>query len=129
MRIIIAPLALLLASPLAAQDAPAQAAPAPTIESLTLEQATSLRCSVAFAAVAQGQEAGDPRATAHPTMEQRGEEFFVRSMARLMDELSLDRAQIEALTVSVAEDMLGKGIEEVERVMPGCLLLLEASGI
>ena len=127
MRKMIAPLALLLASPVVAQDAPAQ--PAPSVESLTLEQATSLRCSVAFAAIAQGQATGDPRATAHPPMEKRGQEFFVRSMARLMDELSLDRAQVEALAVSVAEEMLAKGVEEVDNVMPACLLLLEASGL
>ena len=72
------PLVLALAQ--AAAPAPA-ASPLPD---LTLEQANALRCSVAFGLVHQAQRAGNGSASDYPVMAQRGQEFFVRTTARLM---------------------------------------------
>lgn len=100
-----------------AQDAP----------KLSLEQKTSLRCSAAFAIVADGQARGNADALEYPALAERGREFFVRSSARLMDDAGLDRAQISKLMQIEAQDLWDKG--EVEQIMPSCLLLLNASGI
>lgn len=119
---------LALAShPLAAQDAPAPAeAPLPT---LTLEQRSSLRCGVAFGLIAKGQAEGDARAAAYPAMEPRGREFFVRTMAGLMDDHDLTREQANKLAFETTMTLMNEGLEAREAMMPNCLVLLEASGV
>lgn len=113
--------ALLLAAPAAAQT------PAPPAGSLTLEHRMLLRCSAAFALVANRQAAGDAAALAWPELRQRGSEFFVRASAKVMDEAQLDRAAIaEALTVEARS--LAEG-NTLAQVMPACLATLEASGL
>lgn len=109
--------ALLLPSALAAQSS----------ADLTLEQKTSLRCSAAFAIIADGQARGNAEALQYPALAERGREFFVRSSARLMDDTGMNRTQISALMQVEAQDLWDKG--EVEQIMPSCLLLLNASGI
>lgn len=123
---------LALASlPLAAQDAPG-AAPATAeaaLPTLTLEQRSSLRCGVAFGLIAKGQAEGDPRAAAYPAMEPRGREFFVRTMAGLMDDHDLTREQANKLAFDTTMTLVNEGLEAREAMMPNCLLLLEASGV
>jgi len=102
----------------------AQAAPAPE---LTLQQRTSLRCAAAFALVAEGQANGNEAAKAYPELGQRGKEFFVRASAQVMDETGLTRAQIGAILSQEAQAMWDDGT--LADVMPGCLLLLDASGV
>lgn len=109
--------ALILPAALAAQSS----------TDLTLEQKTSLRCSAAFAIIADGQQRGNAEALEYPALAERGREFFVRSSARLMDETGMDRAQISNLIQAEAQDLWDKG--EVEQIMPSCLLLLNASGV
>lgn len=123
MRMIIAPLALVLAAPLAAQEGEAP------LPELTIEQTSSLRCGVAFGLIAKGQAEGDERAAAYPAMEPRGREFFVRTMARLMDEHGLSREQVNKLAFRTTMELAGETLEERERMMPACLLLLDASGL
>ena len=65
----------------------------PARPAMSLEQQMLLRCSAAFAIVADQQARGLASAGAYPPMAQRGREFFVRSSARLMDELHLPREQ------------------------------------
>lgn len=116
-------LAPLLLAALALQSAPAPVAPEPA--PLSQENRALLRCAAAFALVAQGQVAGDPQAKAWPDLSERGREFFVRSMAQLMDETGRDRAGIATLVNAEAQALTTSG--DLHKVMPSCLLMLEAA--
>lgn len=111
----------LLAAALALQAAPA----APP--NLSQEDRALLRCSAAFALVAEGQAKGNAAAKKWPPVEVRGREFFVRALARLMDETGLDRDGISQLVGAEAQAIWDNG--EVEKVMPACLVMLDASGV
>lgn len=127
MKTISAPLALLFAPAiLVAQPAP-QPAPQPEPVPLSLENRTALRCAAAFAIVADGQARGNREMQAHPALDQRGREFFVRTSARLMDDTGMDRAAVAAALQAQALELRDKN--EIVQIMPACLLLLEASGI
>lgn len=108
--------ALLLAAPAAAQR------PAPA---LSLEHQMLLRCSAAFALVANRQAGGDRDSLAWPPLERRGSEFFVRASARVMDEAGLDRAGIAEALRRSAEGLLEPGA--LAAIMPPCLAALEPS--
>ena len=112
------------ASPPAAEalQAPTQA-PSP----LPADQQGALRCSAAFALIAERQRQGDEAALEYPPLGERGREFFVQSGARLMDDAGLTRETI-ALRMRVEANRI---IEEgsLDEIMPPCLLLLEASGL
>lgn len=101
----------------------------------TLEQATLLRCSAAFAIIASDQALGDETALAYPPLGERGKEYFVRSSARLMDELGLTRESLQdLLTAEVVRLREPSGAADrsgpmVDAVMQPCLLSLEASGL
>ena len=112
------PLVVLLAA------APLQGQPAPSSE-LSLEHRMLLRCSAAFALVAQRQAAGEAAALAYPPLRERGGEF--RASARVMDEAGLDRAGITAALTEEARDLLKDGT--LTAVMPVCLSALEAAGL
>ena len=92
---------------------------------LGFEQQTALRCSAAFALVAAAQQNGDM--SEFPQLGQRGREFFVQSAARIMDETGMDRAGLAAAVKKHANDLADPA--DLRAVMPGCLLLLDASGI
>ena len=113
-------LTTLLAAALALQPA---AEPGP----ITQEQRALLRCAAAFALVSNGQASGDEGARQWPELGTRGREFFVRAMAQLMDQTGLDRAGIAALAQTEAKSLQDK--DETDRLMPACLLMLDASGI
>ncbi len=105
--------------------APHAAPPAPT--RLTMPQQTALRCSVGIAMAAERQRAGTGADPDWPDLTERGREFFVRSLARLMDETGMTReALMQAAAPQVAELQQG---EQLEEVMPACLLMLNASGL
>lgn len=112
--------ALIVAAALAAQAAPA----APT---LSQENRALARCAAAFALVAEGQANGQAAAKQWPPLEVRGREFFVRALAQLMDATKLDRGGISQLVSAEAQALWDKG--EVDKVMPSCLVMLEASGV
>ena len=101
-----------------------QAAPADPV--LTQEQRAGVRCAAALAILAEGQARGDAAARKWPPMETRAREFFVRTLAQLMDQTGLDRAGINRVTSKEAQDIWDKG--ELEKVLPSCLVMLEASG-
>jgi hypothetical protein len=114
-----------LAAALALQAAPASpSAPSPT---LSQENRALLRCSAAFAMVAQWQTMGDASALRWPALGTRGREFFVRSLAQLMDDTGLDRDGIAWLAGLEAKALRDSG--ETYKIMPSCLLMLEASGV
>ncbi|MBO9519174.1 MAG: hypothetical protein J7493_14005 [Porphyrobacter sp.] len=117
----------MLAAPAAAQQPPR-----PT---LSLEQQMMVRCSAAFAIVAGDQARSVPSANAYPPMAQRGREFFVRSNARLMDELHLTREQVQGMMNAEAKTLQTRAAEAanpaayLDSVMKPCLSVLEASGL
>ena len=94
---------------------------------LSIEAQASLRCSAAFALVAYGQEAGDPASAKWPEIDPRGREYFVRTLARIMDEAKIDRDQAADLAELEARRLLDSG--NLDAVMPACLQLLDASGL
>jgi len=111
----------ILAAALALQAAPV----APP--NLSEEDRALLRCAAAFALVAEGQARGNDAAKKWPPVEVRGKEFFVRALARLMDATGLDRGGISQLVSTEAQAMLDN--DDVDKVMPACLVMLDASGV
>lgn len=104
-----------------------QAAPPAELPRLTAEQSASIRCAAAFSLIAHGQSNGNEAALEWPAMNPRGREFFVRTAARLIDETGGSREQISQLIGREAQALVDK--DEVQAVMPACLLMLEASGL
>ncbi len=107
--------------------ATAQAPAHSAVQSLSQESKALLRCSAAFAMVSHGQSTGNEAALRWPKLDTRGREFFVRSMAQLMDESGLDRDGIARLVSAEAQRLWDAG--EVDKVMPACLVMLESSGV
>ncbi|MFV0644088.1 MAG: hypothetical protein ACK5NN_06245 [Sphingomonadaceae bacterium] len=100
--------------------------PSPDTEpSLSLEQRTGVRCSVAFALVSAMQDEGE--AQNYPALGNRGREFFVRSAAQLMDDTGMRGETIRALFAEEARNLGGP--ENLDAIMPACLLMLDASGL
>lgn len=121
--------ALLSATLLLALQSATTQAPAPMpAPALSLEQQSGLRCAAAFALVAQAQAAGDAEALTYPALGQRGREFFVRTAAQLIDETGLDRDGVARLLAAEAAQLAQDG-DVLDRAMPPCLMLLEASGL
>ncbi len=102
-------------------------APAQDRTALTLQQQTAVRCAAAFAIVADAQARGRADAQAYPPLADRGQEFFVRMAAQLMDDRDLSREQVADLIQAQAQALWDENA--IEAVMPGCLLLLDASGL
>ncbi len=112
---------ILLALALAAVPGPAFAQP--EVPELSLEHRMLVRCSAAFALVANGQENGSAEALRYPDLRERGSEFFVRAGARLMDEAGLDRGQLTTIFSRAAQDLLDN--DTIDAVMPACLAILD----
>lgn len=117
-------LASLAIAPLSVQTAPL--APAPKVQ-LSQENAALLRCSAAFALVSFGQENGNEAALKWPILDPRGQEFFVRSLAKVMDDTALTRDEVSQMASAEAQRLLDE--EQIDAVMPGCLLMLDVSGV
>lgn len=128
----------LLAAALALQVAPAPepvdppgATGAVSVEQLPIEQAAAARCAIAFATVSRWQKAGDRRGSAYPDAEAGGgREFFVRVMAKLMDEAGLSRdgvVDLAAREVAVYESP--EGTERLAAMMPACQMMKSAAGL
>lgn len=115
------PLVFLALQPAPVPSAPVEAAPLPA------DQQGALRCSAAFALVAERQRLGEDAALRYPPLAERGREFFVRAGARLMDEAGLTRDDMTARLRTEADGILAEG--SLDEIMPPCLLLLEASGL
>lgn len=122
MFIVLAPLALILAQ--GAADPPGER----PLPALSLQQSSALRCSVAFGIVHRQQAAGESAGAQYPAMAERGQEFFVRTTARLMDDLAADRETVTALVKRENIDLL-ETPGRLDEVMPACLLMLDASGL
>ena len=115
--LMLAALAALMPLAAAAQEAP----------QLSLEQQTLVRCSAAFALAANLQESGDRSLGEIPELRARGQEYFVRAMASLMDQTGLGREAIAAL-LKAEVGALAEG-DALAKAMPPCLVSLETSGL
>jgi hypothetical protein len=131
-------LAPLLVAALALQAAPETSPPAlppgnatVTLDTLPIEHAAAARCAIVFATVSRWQKQGDPRGKAYPDIEATGgREFFVRVMAKLMDQTGLGREDIIALSTRAADDNEGEGgTTIIAAMMPACILMKTAAGL
>ena len=131
-----------LAATLLLQAAPDAAATAVTtgastepaitaFDQLPIEEAAAPRCAIAFATVGRWQRASDPRGADFPDMENDGgREFFVRTMANLMDGRGLSRSEVAGMLTNEAEALDNdEGAERVAAMMPACLLMKQAAGL
>lgn len=99
----------------------------PPAVQLMQEHAALLRCSAAFALVSYGQANGEATANAWPVIDPRGREFFVRSLAKIIDDTGLTREQLSQIAEAEAQRLIDENL--LDSVMPGCLLMLETSGV
>lgn len=113
-----------LFSSLAASLFLVQSTPA-TVQPLSLEQAAALRCAAALAVTANLQENGVAMAGQYPPLGERGREFFVRTMAKLIDDTGLSREEISAKLSDEARGFQDR--EKLSATMPACLLMLETA--
>jgi len=97
----------------------ALAAQAPAI---SVEQRMMLRCSAGFALVVSAQERGNADALQYPDLSSRGESFFVRAAARVMEETGLTREHLTAAMTAEARDIHDNG--SLPQVMQVCLPFL-----
>lgn len=117
------------ASPTADGAANAGAEPAITsLEQLPIEQATAPRCGVAFAVVSRWQKSDDPRGNDYFDIEAAGgQEFFVRAMARLMEQRELSREAVMTLVGNEVESLdQADGDDRIAAMMPACLMMMNA---
>lgn len=95
------------------------------LPALNLEQQAAVRCGTAFAIVTALQERGGANEIA--PLGNRGNEYFVRSMAKVMDETGATREQIQELVQREAREL--ENPDNLGAVMPACLAMLDASGL
>ena len=102
-----------------------------TLDTLPLEHAAAARCAVVFATVSRWQKAGDARGDDYPNIEAAGgREFFVRVMAKVMEDTGLGREDIIVLSTRAADENEGEGgAERVKAMMPACNLMKTAAGL
>jgi len=104
-----------------------QPGPAQSDIRLSLENVALLRCSAAFALISHRQANGEAAALQWPALDPRGREFFVRALARIMDETGMSREQVSQLAEAEAQRLIDQ--DRFDDVMPNCLLMLAASGV
>jgi len=124
--------ALTVQSSVATPDAIESTPEAPAISSLDqlpIEQSAAPRCAIAFALVSRWQKADDARGADYIDMEANGgREFFVQTLAALMDQAELDQDDVIELAMSEVNKLDNdNGAERVEAMMPACLLMKEAA--
>lgn len=120
-------MASILAAALLAAQAAVPLVTTPQPVPLTIEQQSAVRCSIAIAMAAEQQRAGQAAGKTWPDLTTRGREFFVRSLARLMDEAKLTRSMLTLYAQREAEALKQPG--RLDEVMPPCLMFLEVSGL
>jgi hypothetical protein len=112
---------LIVAAALAAAPAPDTGAP------LSFANAEKLRCAATFAIVARGQASGDARTAGFMPLATRGEAYFIRAVAQVMDSTGLGEEAVTARLQALAAALASPG--QLEAAMPSCLASLEASGL
>ena len=91
---------------------------------LSAEDRAALRCSAAFAIVTNRAGGGG---VIQQELRERGREFFVVTLANLMDKHSLDRGTIEREVRTEARELSEPG--KADEIMPACLLMLQSAGL
>ena len=114
---------LILAAAIAAAPAPLPVEPQP----LSFANAEKLRCAATFAIAAQRQSTGDARTAGFPPLAARGEAYFIRAVAQVIDSTGLPRETVAARLQVLASALAAPG--QLEAAMPSCLASLEASGL
>jgi hypothetical protein len=100
---------------------------------LSLEQKADVRCAVAFAIVAGGQERGETSSLAYPLIGARGRTFFADLGQRLIKDLKATPQQVQLLLESEARAFQIAAQETndpngtVDAVMKPCLSRLDAA--
>ncbi|MGB3806653.1 MAG: hypothetical protein WA936_05590 [Erythrobacter sp.] len=124
-------LALQAASTTAPAPNTAETAPIETLDELPIEQAAAPRCGIAFAVVSRWQKTGDPRGDEYEDVEESGgREFFVRTMANLMERRDLSREELLALVETEVQALDNvEGAQRIEGMMPACSLMKETAGL
>ena len=126
---VIAALAALVATPLAAQPAPAVP---PKLPELNAEQKAQLTCSAVFAIVASDQARGEEAALRFPPLKVRGREYFVRFGAQTIDQTGASRDAVKVLLEGEVERLqtlaaaLGDPQGTLSRTLQPCLPRLDA---
>jgi hypothetical protein len=120
-------LAVQSTAPSDVDTAPSSSAQAVELRPLPLEQQAALKCAAAVAVTAQLQAAGRSEALNYPPMAERGQEFFVRTIAKLIDESALSR---EAIANQLEQEALVfQDPKQLDATMPACLLMLDTAGL
>ncbi|MEM6475521.1 MAG: hypothetical protein AAF687_05080 [Pseudomonadota bacterium] len=97
------------------------------LSQLPISEATPPRCGVVFAIIDRAQKEGDENAKQWPDLaDGSGREFFVRAMAKLMDDRKFTQEQISALTMREVELMT---MSQASEMMPACLLMKRSAGL
>lgn len=90
---------------------------APALPQLNAMQQGALTCSAAFAL--------DARTNGDAARRLREREFFVRALARIMDETGATREAVAQMAGSEAQRLAGQP-EQLAKVLPACRSLLDA---
>jgi hypothetical protein len=118
----------LLAPALLAQAAAAPPPPITDLAQLPVTEATGPRCAIAFAIVGQWQKAGEARGRQWPDMASSdAREFFVQTMAGLMDAQRLDRAALQVIIARESQRLQAEGDARIAAMMPACLDVKQAA--
>lgn len=100
---------------------------------LSLEQKADVRCAVAFAIVAGGQQRGEASALGYPLLEERGRKFFADLGGRLIRDLDATPQQVQLVLESEARAFQDAAQETndpngtVDAVMEPCLTRLDSA--
>lgn len=99
---------------------------------LSLQQKADVKCAVAFAIVAGGQERGEASALAYPLLAARGRTFFADLGQRLIKDLNTTPQKVQLLLENEARAFQNAAKETndpngtVDAIMPPCLSRLDA---
>lgn len=102
---------------------PASPEAAPDYSRLDAEGRARLRCAAAFSLATAAAERGER--TLDPALRVSGREFFVVTLADLMDQYGLQREAVAAAVRAQAIAITKAG--QLDDVLPACLLLLGAA--
>lgn len=118
-------------APPSAQEAPAAQPPVTSLDELPVEQGAAARCAIAFAVVSRWQKSNDTRGAAYGNMEEAGgREFFVQTMAKLMERTGMTREQILTLSFDEVNKLdNAEGEARIAAMMPPCLTIKQAAGL
>ena len=112
----------------------ASPAPPPVViedlSQLPVQEAAAPRCGVVFAVIEGQQAGGSERAKQWPDLaKNNGREFFVRAMAKLMDDRGLNRATIAQLVAREREKLAADDYKTAYQLMEPCLLMKQSAGL